>query len=166
VVVLAAGLGGGGAALADPPPVNVPAVDAYVEVLPTAGGGAAVGSGPVRSVRLPRTLDRRLRRATGKRAPLLEQIATSSRYGAPPVQPVVRKDARKPRAKPAGGGTVTATSSPPAARSAAPAGKPALDLAAIFSGPDAARTIGLGAIMALTTVVAVALGISRRRAFP
>jgi len=165
VLVLVAGLGGGGSALADPPPVNVPAVDAYVEVLPTAGGGAAVGAGPARSGRLPRALDRRLRRAAGKQAPVLEQIATSSRYGAPPVQrrPVRQTPPRTRRPAPAGGGrTLTPPPPPPAApvRETVDGG---LDLAALFTGRDGARMIGLGAVMLASALAALAVSGLRRR---
>ena len=59
------------------------AVAQYVEQLPTSSGSQAVGVGKVESKPLPRKIKQRLVAQAGADAPLLEQVATSSAFGAP-----------------------------------------------------------------------------------
>ena len=84
-----------------PGPCRVAAVCQYVEQIPTSSGSQATGFGKPRSTPLPPAVKESLTRKAGADAPLLEQIATSSAYGAPqkklrtaaPADPNERSDA-------------------------------------------------------------------------
>lgn len=66
-----------------PGPCRVAAVCQYVEQIPTSSGSQATGFGKPRVTPLPPAVKEQLTRQAGADAPLLEQIATSSVYGAP-----------------------------------------------------------------------------------
>src|SRR5215217_6064904 len=77
-------LGAPAEARADDPPDDIPAVGAYVELVPTAGGSRQAGRGSGdRALPLPSTVSRRLERMSGPDARLLERIATATELGAP-----------------------------------------------------------------------------------
>jgi hypothetical protein len=77
-------LGAPAEALADDPPEDIPAVGAYVELVPTATGFRQAGRGQHRSgVPLSRSARRALERAGGVDGKLLTQLATSPELGAP-----------------------------------------------------------------------------------
>jgi hypothetical protein len=83
-LVVAVVLGAPTEARADDPPEDIPAVGAYVELVPTAGGSRQAGrrSGD-RALPLSSTVSRRLGRMSGPDARLLERIATATELGAP-----------------------------------------------------------------------------------
>jgi hypothetical protein len=94
IFVLAAGLSwtGGAVAATPPPPEDVPAVSAYVELVPTSRGQRSPGVGPTERSTLPRTIEAQLAREGGSDAPLLKEIATSPAYGAPRVSKPLRRE--------------------------------------------------------------------------
>jgi len=94
IFVLAAGLSwtGGAVAATPPPPEDVPAVSAYVELVPTSRGRRSPGVGPTKRGTLPRAIEAQLAREGGSEAPLLKEVATSQAYGAPLVGKPVRRE--------------------------------------------------------------------------
>ena len=67
-----------------PPPEDIPAVGAYVELVPTAGGSRQAGRRQRgRGLPLPIRVSRTLDRAGGSDAPLLKRVATAPDLGAP-----------------------------------------------------------------------------------
>jgi hypothetical protein len=80
-----------------PPPEDVPAVSAYVELVPTSRGRRSPGVGSTERGTLPRAIESQLARAGGNDAPLLKEVATSPAYGAPRVRkPVPREPDAEP----------------------------------------------------------------------
>jgi hypothetical protein len=68
----------------NPPPEDIPAVGAYVELVPSAGGSRQAGRRQrERGLPLPTGVSRRLDQAAGTDAPLLKRLATSADLGAP-----------------------------------------------------------------------------------
>ena len=68
----------------NPPPEDIPAVGAYVELVPTAGGSRQTGRRQrVRGLPLQRSVSRRIDQAAGSDAPLLRRVATAPDLGAP-----------------------------------------------------------------------------------
>src|SRR5262245_25375144 len=65
------------------PPQDASSITQYVEAVPTAGGGQAVGVGATRSKQLPPRIERQLDQEAGASAGALRKVATSSAYGAP-----------------------------------------------------------------------------------
>ena len=107
LVVLAAA--SGSAALAASAQAGSPAqpvssaIAQYVEMIPTGEGVQAAGVGAPRTTKLPPKIARQIRKHAGADAATLEQVATSSAYGAPapavsPPAPVVRPAAGRPKA--------------------------------------------------------------------
>jgi hypothetical protein len=74
-----------GSALADDPPrpTDIPAVSAYVELVPTSRGPKQAGAGTARGRPLGARIERLVRTQGGEDAALLERLATSPAYGAP-----------------------------------------------------------------------------------
>src|SRR5829696_8702251 len=67
-----------------PPPEDIPAVGAYVELVPTAGGSRQAGRRQRgRGLPLPSRVARSLDQAAGSDAPLLRRVATAPDLGAP-----------------------------------------------------------------------------------
>src|SRR5215211_6583118 len=79
-------------AVTPPPPEDVPAVSAYVELVPTSRGRRSPGGGPTKRGTLPRAIEAQLAREGGSEAPLLKEVATSQAYGAPLVGKPVRRE--------------------------------------------------------------------------
>jgi hypothetical protein len=73
-----------------PPPEDVPAVSAYVELVPTSRGSRSPRVGAGGTSKLPTEVEAQLARGGGTDAPLLKEIATSRAYGAPPSAPTSR----------------------------------------------------------------------------
>jgi hypothetical protein len=157
-----------------PPPPEGPAIDQYVETLPSGGGGQAVGVGKARTKPLSHHAAKKLTRTATPLAPKLKSIATSSSYGAPqqtlprrspaPARPAT---AAKPTKKPKPRSVPRVThSEPPAApvRSSDAERGTALSAAvsAATAGSDRGPVILLGVIVLLTT--AAALVAAARRA--
>ena len=89
-VAAAAFLLSGGEALANHKPGqphgNASAVDQYVEQVPTSSGSVVSGQGGGQKRELPRSVQKQLADAGGEDATVLEDVATSSDYGAPQEQ--------------------------------------------------------------------------------
>jgi hypothetical protein len=85
-----------GAASPPPPPEDVPAVSAYVELVPTSRGSRRPSAGATRRGTLPREVEARLARQGGRDAPLLKEVATSPAYGAPTDRMRERKQTDPP----------------------------------------------------------------------
>ena len=179
IVLIAALLGAGAAtplasAQETPPPPEGPAIDQYVETLPSGGGGQAVGVGKARTKPLSHHAAKKLTRTATPLAPKLKSIATSSSYGAPqqtlprrsptPAKPAAKPKPRtKPRVTHAEPQATPATPATPVRSSDAERGT-ALSAAvsAATAGSDRGPVILLGVIVLLTT--AAALVAAARRA--
>jgi hypothetical protein len=122
-------------------------IDQYIEDVPTSGGTHHAGSGgtgstgssaAVTPTSLPSDVKTKLEDSGGKDSEILQEIATSPRYGAPPAT---------------SGAILTATSSPDPFSAAVGA----------VTGGDDGRMVGL--FVALLAITAVSLGFSaiRRR---
>ena len=85
------------AAAPPPPPEDVPAVSAYVELVPTSRGSRSARRQATESRSLPSKIETQLAREGGSDAAALKKVATSPAYGAPPP---VRKRTR-PQPEPA-----------------------------------------------------------------
>jgi hypothetical protein len=74
-----------GPAIADDPPrpTDIPAVSAYIELVPTSRGPKQAGAGTARGRPLGARIERLVRTQGGEDAALLERLATSPAYGAP-----------------------------------------------------------------------------------
>jgi hypothetical protein len=74
-----------GPAIADDPPrpTDIPAVQAYVELVPTSRGPKQAGAGTARGRPLGARIERLVRTQGDEDAALLERLATSPAYGAP-----------------------------------------------------------------------------------
>jgi hypothetical protein len=135
-------------------PPEVPAIGQYVETVPSATGGQAVGVGKSRTKPLPKKAAKKLNREASPLAPKLRSVATSSTYGAP-VQTVTRKAAptkrthsAKPRAQSPRPDRSEPTGSAEAERS------PAVDRTALSAAVSAATGGGdRGPVLLLVVVV-------------
>ena len=106
-----------------PPPPEGPAIDQYVETVPSGTGGQAVGVGKSRTKPLPRHAAKKLKQQRTPLAPKLRSIATSSSYGAPQqTLPRRASTAAKPAkvAKPTKASKPQSPPSRPGSRSRAP----------------------------------------------
>lgn len=131
----------------DPPPDPGSAVDQYVEQVPTASGPAAPGIAKKKRSPLPRAGAKALKKAPPKTAKALEEIATSSDYGAPQIT-------SRPKPKPTTGkksDAVTTTSVSATLRSS---------VGALGTASDS-RLIGLLAVLLVTAAAAVAIAVRR-----
>lgn len=140
-VVLAA-LGFAGTANAGPAPPEIPAVSAYVEMVPTSRGSKPSAT-PARG--RPTTLDanveRKLETEAGADAPLLKEVATSPAYGAP----------------------ARATRRPSAAEARGDEGAAAAAVSTTSTSSSDRRLLGLGAILLLLTGAFVGASVAERR---
>ena len=95
VVALAGALVGTAAAAPPPPPPpeDVPAVSAYVELVPTSRGSRSPRAGENESRTLPPAIEARITREGGSDAAGLKKVATSSAYGAPQARKGVTREA-------------------------------------------------------------------------
>lgn len=90
---------GSASAQTPPPPEDVPAVSAYVELVPTSEGSRSPSVGPGGTVKLPPRLEAAIAREGGEDAPLLEQVTTSRALGAPPSSRRPRRPIALPRTR-------------------------------------------------------------------
>jgi hypothetical protein len=82
-------------------PGSSAAVQQYVEQIPTSTGLLFTVFGKPHTKPLPAPIQKKLTQQGGQDAPLLQQVATSSAYGAPQqTLPVNATPARKPEARP------------------------------------------------------------------
>jgi hypothetical protein len=126
-----------------------PSIDQYVEQIPTSKGPKPTG-GPAQTVsRLPRTVERTIRSEGGNDAQALEEVATSSRFGAPKKIKVAKKE-RKQLEKKLRAKSVEEPKAIPAAIGA-------------VSETGNGRLLALVIVMATMTAAALALAGLRRR---
>jgi hypothetical protein len=179
--VLAVAVWSGTATAGDKPPGGgtSAAVAQYVEQIPTSTGSKATGFGHTKVKPLAPAVKRKVTKQAGKDAPLLEQVATSSDYGAPqdvaPAQTVTTvKTVKKGRkAKSSNRGTkpgipsVRNRSDHGATVVADPKATPTKALSAaanvVTDGSDG-RLIGLAIFLAATTIAAFVSAAYRQRA--
>jgi hypothetical protein len=134
-----------GAALAkDSPPSGASAVNQYVEVIPTGGGGVAAGAAGARSNPIPKRVGALIARQGGHDRVKLREVDSSPAYGAPQKRHTQR---------------------PVRPRGAAPHSPSALSAAISASGSGTgSHALWLGAILVLSTLGAlVAAGMRQRR---
>lgn len=168
-VLVFAGLTDAAAAKGNPPrPGGSAAVAQYVEEIPTSSGSQATGVGKVQTKPLAPALSHRLNKEAGADAPLLQQVATSSAYGAPQrvlhtTKPLKTKIGAQGTAFGRGSafgngargkGTIGGDATPRRALSAA--------VNVVSDGSDG-RLIGLVVVLAAITAVAVAAAAYRQR---
>jgi hypothetical protein len=136
-------------ARADDPPEDIPAVGAYVELIPTAGGSKQAGRRQKgRALPLSETARSRLESAGGTDAPLLERIATAPELGAPTKRLALSPRREEPDA--------TAGSDPGIATSVSDIGR------TVAGGSDARLLLLIGLLGGLT-LAAVAVTVRRAR---
>jgi hypothetical protein len=128
------------------------AVSQYVEVVPTGGGGAAVGVGTSKRTPLPEATRQAVRHQGGQVAPRLATIATSSAYGEPTRSLRIRPDQRR--------GPVAQALDPK--RSASPS-VPSVG-SITLGGGSSQRLYVLAAVLAVTTCLIVVATLRRRGA--
>jgi hypothetical protein len=150
VLVSSVVLGAPNEARADDPPEDIPAVGAYVELVPTAGGSRQAGRRQGGSaLPLPTATRLRLGRATGPDARLLERIATAPEFGAPTTRLNVPNGRDRP----------------PASIDAEPTFGQSLEAVGVTAaGGSDARLLVLLGVLALVSVGAVGIVARRRRA--
>jgi hypothetical protein len=127
------------------------AISEYVEVVPTSAGSTAVGVGKPTVKPLPAPAAKVVVAHGGQAAPALEEVATSSVYGAPTTKLPIRRAARH--------GAVSHVLHP--ARFASPA-VPSLG-AVSLGGGSSQRLYWLAAIAVLSTCVLVVATLRQRR---
>jgi hypothetical protein len=127
------------------------AISEYVEVVPTSGGDAAVGVGKPTVKPLPAPTEKAVAESAGTAAPALEQVATSSVYGAPTTKLPIERDSSH----------VAVVHVLHPARSASPS-VPSLG-AVSLGGGDSQRLYWLAAILVLSTCVLVGAALRHRR---
>jgi hypothetical protein len=126
-----------------------PAICQYVEDVPTSKGSKPTGVGKEKVNKLPRAVERELRKEGGALAPVLEEVATSTKYGAPEElkatkqeQKQVQKELRAAQVE---------------------RGRPIPAALGAVSGSGDGRLLGLVIVMAAMTVGAVAAAVIRKR---
>lgn len=152
-------------------PGSSAAVQQYVEQIPTSTGSHATGFGKTKTKPLAPAVQHRLTSQGGRDAPLLQQVATSSAYGAP--QQTLRTSVpvrHHPKAVRRGGRAKPAPYAPPA-RARLPDTRtkptPSRALSAVGSvvtdGSDG-RLIALAIFLAAITATALGVAAYRQRA--
>jgi hypothetical protein len=154
-----------------PHPGGSAAVAQYVEQIPTSSGSQATGVGKVKTKPLAPAIRHRLTKEAGADAPLLQQVATSSTYGAPqhvfhtsePAKAAV-KAAVKAAIGGQGGalGTTTRRGKRAIGGDATPRRALSAAVNVVSDGSDG-RLIGLVVLLAAITTVAVASAAFRQR---
>jgi hypothetical protein len=134
-------------------PCNESAIDQYVECVPTDKGSSAPGTQAEDRTPLSGAVQEAVSEEGGADAPILTEVATSSRYGAPQRKLKIDRDpgARESAASTSGG----EDTSPGEAVSAA--------VSAVQSG-DAGRLVGLlGALLAIALGALAFAGLRQKR---
>jgi hypothetical protein len=151
--VLLVGIAAPAFASTTPPADASSAIQQYVEVVPTASGGAAVGVGKPSVKPLAPAQVQQVEEQAGSAAPALQEVATSSAYGVPtkPLH-VATTDRKRAVVKKA---LAPARAKPPKV--------PSLGSIGATEG-GTGRVAGLGVILLATTGIAVAFAVRRRRA--
>lgn len=146
VAALAAALAFAPTGSAQTPPPDIGAVDEYREIIPSAGGGRpADGQGDSKRARLPSKARETLSRDGGADTTVLEDMATSSRYGAP-QESLDEGTAGAPSNRASGAGDAAVGSSEPSVPSAA--------ASAVTEGEAGAPVGLLAALVGIAALVA------------
>ena len=146
------------------PPPDTSAIDQYIEVVPTGGGGVGLGVGAAQSTAVSKRIGKLISAQGGKDAATLGAVVSSSVYGAPQQRlhqtsapkkqpPVKSKTKTKAKAK-----------NEPAPKSAAPASPSALSAVVSASGGGGSHAFWLLGILVVTTVAALVTAALRQRA--
>jgi hypothetical protein len=159
------------------PPPDTSAIDQYIEVVPTGGGGSAGGVGAPKSKSVSKRIGTLLSTNGGKDAATLRAVVSSSAYGAPQQQlqqtsePEQQAPAKtKPAAKPKPGSKAKHASKPkpkpkPVTTVRATPGTPsALSAAFSASAGGGSHAFWLLAIILVTTLGALVTAGLRQRA--
>jgi hypothetical protein len=153
---------------AEGPPVS--AVSQYVEQVPTSDGSAAVAKERPRRSILPPAARKALASEPSKTSAALTEIATSSRYGAPPTpirqepEPTPPRQKQKPKPQkptPKPRRSAVVVLDPPSERSSLSTAF-TTTAEAVGAGSDA-RLLGLVGFLSLTTVAMAAVAVRERR---
>ncbi len=143
------------------------AVCQYVEQIPTSGGSqATLPGGKARTTPLAPALRRRLFSEAGKDAALLEQIATSSAFGAPQTPARTQgKKGKKGNGASAGPGRASGgdEESRPRPSQQPSLGKSLSAVGAVVTDGSEGRLIGLLVVLLLITALAVLAAAFRQR---
>ena len=134
-----------------PSPEELAAVSVYVEQIPTASGPQPAGGAEARKTTLPAPVRSALRREGGTHAAKLEEIATSSAYGAPQAKPRMPKDSKRATGRARGR---------PVPELPAGIGSPG---AVAIAEPGGPRLVGLAAALVVITGVAGGAALARGR---
>ena len=127
-----------------------PAICQYAEDIPTSKGSKPTGSGKEKKVKkLPSSVEQKIREESPTLAPKLEEVATSTKYGAP-EEIKATKEEQKRVAKRVRAAQVERARPIPAALGA-------------VSGSGDGRLLGLVIVMAAMTVGAVSVAVIRKR---
>jgi len=126
-----------------------PAICQYAEDIPTSKGSKPTGSGKEKVKKLPSSVEQKIREQSPTLAPKLEEVATSTKYGAPEEIKATKQE-QKRVAKRVRAAQVERARPIPAALGA-------------VSGSGDGRLLGLVIVMAAMTVGAVATAAIRKR---
>jgi hypothetical protein len=148
------------------------AVAQYVEQINTATGSCATGYGKAHVKPLKPAIQRKLTRQGGSDAPVLEQVATSSTYGAPQTSVgsettrATRPTKARTHGKKTGGSRAAGTRSRvelPDVRTDATPSKALSAAANVVSDGSNGRLVGLALFLVAITVVALGVATYRQR---
>ncbi len=140
------------------PPPDTSAIDQYIEVVPTGGGGVGLGVGAAQSTAVSKRIGKLLSAKGGKDAATLGAVVSSSAYGAP-QQRLHQTSAPKKQAP-----AKTKSKNEPAPKSAPPAPPRALSAVVSASGGSGSHAFWLLGILVVTTLAALATAALRQRA--
>jgi hypothetical protein len=138
------------------PPPDTSAIDQYIEVVPTGGGGVGLGVGAAQSTAVSKRIGKLLSAKGGKDAATLGAVVSSSVYGAP-QQRLHQTSAPKKQA-------TAKTKNEPAPKSATPASPSALSAVVSASGGSGSHAFWLLGILVVTTLAALVTAALRQRA--
>jgi hypothetical protein len=164
LVVTAVAAPGHALAKAPPkPPPDTSAIDQYIEVVPTGGGGVGLGVGAAHSTRVSKRIGKLLSTRGGKDAATLGAVVSSSVYGAP-QQRLHETSAPEQQTSAPKKHTSGKTQNEPAPKQAAPASPSALSAVVSASGGGGSHAFWLLGILVVTTLAALVTAALRQRA--
>jgi hypothetical protein len=143
------------------PPPDTSAIDQYIEVIPTGGGGVALGVGDAQSTAVSKRIGKLLSTQGGKDAAALRAVVSSSVYGAPQHRLHQTSKSKKQQSTKTKATKATSESHPAAATPASPN---VLSAAVSASGGSGSHAFWLLGILVVTTVAALVTAALRQRA--
>lgn len=127
-----------------------PAICQYVEDVPTSKGPKPTGVGKEKKVKkLPRSVEQEIRKESGTLAPVLEEVATSTKYGAPEETKATKQEQKQVQKQ--------------LKAAEVERGRPIPAALGAVSGSGDDRLLGLVLVMAAMTVGVVAAAVIRKR---